>query len=273
MRICGGVGSGAGTLQTLQIVRLDPPSDSAQRAITLVAEHGRWEHDRQHYFDGEVEPCINGRTIETRPARAALVELADLTAHPTAPPPPARGLRVGGERKRRWETWLVVEIRDADLGDVQVLTDLANQYIDTRTMEWTERRHTVESRTAWLHDRIAGGWPVLVAEVDGAVVGMAAYGDFRDSTVREGYRFVVENSVHVFEAMHGRGVGRALMETLIERARRAGKHVMVAAIDHETPESVAFHQRLGFVEVGRLPEIGFKFGRRLDLILMQRMLA
>jgi len=165
-----------------------------------------------------------------------------------------------------------IEIRDARPTDVEAITDLYNQYIDTRTIEWTERRHTVAGREAWLAAKQDGGWPVLVAELDGDVVGVATYGDFRDSTAREGYRFVVEHSIHVAERVHGRGVGTALMRRLIERARSSGLHAMIGGIDGENPGSIEFHRRLGFVEVARMPEIGYKFDRWLTLVFVQLML-
>ena len=118
----------------------------------------------------------------------------------------------------------------------------------------------------------ASGRPALVAVDDGAVVGWAGYGDFRDSTRWPGNRFTVEHSIHVQEASWRSGVGRALMESLVDRARHDGKHVMVAGIDSANRQSIRFHEALGFVEVARMPEIGEKFGRWLDLILMQRTL-
>jgi L-amino acid N-acyltransferase YncA len=163
-------------------------------------------------------------------------------------------------------------IRDAHERDVEAITALYNQYIATRTIEWTERPHTIEGRKRWLAAKREGRWPVLVAERDGEVIGVATYGDFRDSTEREGYRFVVEHSVHVAEQAHGQGCGRALMEALVEQARDAGLHVMVGAIDGENPGSLKFHERLGFVEVARMPEVGYKFDRWLTLILVQRVL-
>ena len=87
-----------------------------------------------------------------------------------------------------------------------------------------------------------------------------------------GYRHTVEHSIHVRQDCWGRGIGRALVDALVERARAQGKHVMIAGIDAENVGSIRFHERLGFFEVARLPEIGEKFGRRLDLVLMQRML-
>ena len=165
-----------------------------------------------------------------------------------------------------------MDIRNANSDDLDAITHIYNQYIATRTIEWTERHHTIEGRKAWLGAKRDAGLPVLVAEIEGDVVGVGTYGDFRDSTAREGYRFTVEHSVHVAETAQGRGVGRALVLALIERARIDGLHAMIGAIDAENPESVAFHEQLGFVEVGRLPEIGSKFGRWLDLVLVQKLL-
>lgn len=164
---------------------------------------------------------------------------------------------------------MTIRIRDARPGDADELTTIANQYIHSRTTEWTERPHRVDERRAWIESQAAKGWPVLVAIDEDRVVGTASYSDFRDSSRREGYRFVVENSVHILDGEQGRGIGRRLMEELIDRARSDGKRTMVAAIDGETDGSIEFHRRLGFVHVGHLPAIGEKFGRPLDLVLMQ----
>jgi L-amino acid N-acyltransferase len=162
-----------------------------------------------------------------------------------------------------------MRIRDAGAGDVEAITALTNALITTTTYEWREEPFTVEDRRAWLAAKAAAGMPVLVADA-GDVVGWAGYGDFRDTGRWPGYRFTVEHTVHVREDQWGRGVGRRLMEALIERARAGGKRVMVAAIDASNVDSVRFHQRIGFAEVGRLPGVGEKFGRRLDLVLMHR---
>ena len=163
-------------------------------------------------------------------------------------------------------------VRGAARGDVEAITAIANQLLATTTHEWTETPHTVEERRRWLTSQHAVGWPVLVAQRHGEVVGWASYGDFRDSTRWPGYRGTVEHSIHVRSDQWGSGVGRALMTALVERARATGKHVMVGAIDAANLRSIRFHERLGFSEVGRLPGIGEKFGRRLDLVLMHRVL-
>jgi phosphinothricin acetyltransferase len=104
------------------------------------------------------------------------------------------------------------------------------------------------------------------------VVGFAAYEHFRGDGKWPGYRGTVEQTIHVRESHWGRGVGRALIEGLVERAQAAGLHVIVAAIDGDNEASIRFHERLGFVEVARMPQTGQKFGRWLDLVLMQRVI-
>jgi L-amino acid N-acyltransferase len=166
----------------------------------------------------------------------------------------------------------MLTVRDATAGDLPEITAIYNALLETTTHEWTEALHAVSERAEWLAEQNAAGRPALVAVDEGEVVGWAAYGDFRDSVRWPGYRHTVEHSIHVREDCWGRGVGRALMRELVERARRDGKHVMVAGIDGSNTRSIRFHERLGFFEVARMPEIGEKFGHRLDLVLMQLML-
>ena len=162
----------------------------------------------------------------------------------------------------------MVSIREADGRDVPAITAIQNALLTTTTYEWTETPYSEPERQAWLERQQAAGHPVLVA-VDGEVVGWAAYGDFRDSGKWPGYLPTVEHTVHVRGDQWGRGVGRRLVEALVERARVAGKRVMVGGIDSTNLDSIRFHERLGFVEVARMPGIGEKFGRRLDLVLVQ----
>jgi phosphinothricin acetyltransferase len=163
-------------------------------------------------------------------------------------------------------------VRDATLADMPALRDLYNAFIPTATHAWTETLQTLEEREAWFAQQRERGHPVIVADDDGSVVGFTAYGDFRGEGKWPGYRFTVEHTIHVDEACWGRGVGRQLLEVLIERARASGVHVMVAAIDGDNRESIAFHQRLGFTIVARMPEVGRKFDHWLELVLMQRII-
>ncbi len=163
-------------------------------------------------------------------------------------------------------------VRAAEVDDLAAIVEIYNASILT-TATWSERAQTLEERRVWFDARTANGDPVCVAVLGGVVVGFAAYGDFRNNGLWPGYRFTVENTVHVRDGWHGRGLGRELMLTVIDHAVAAGKHAMIAAVDGENAGSIAFHERLGFVEVGRLPAVGWKFDRWLDLVLLHRTLG
>jgi len=124
-------------------------------------------------------------------------------------------------------------------------------------------------RLAWMSARRALGYPVLVATAGTAVVGYGTFGDFR---AWPGYRYTVEHSVYIHAGHRGRGHGRVLIDELISAAAALGKHVLIAGIDGGNSASIRLHARAGFVEVARMPEVGRKFGRWLDLVFMQRIL-
>lgn len=163
-------------------------------------------------------------------------------------------------------------IRDATHADMGPVCDLYNVLIPTTTIAWTETLQTLDERLAWFALQEQRSNPVLVADADGAVVGFASFGSFRGDGRWPGYRFTVEHTIHVAESYWHAGVGRALLEALIERARVAGFHVMVGGIDADNAPSLRFHERMGFVEVARMPQVGRKFDRWLDLVLVQLIL-
>jgi putative acetyltransferase len=158
-----------------------------------------------------------------------------------------------------------VIVRPATTTDVVVIASLLNALVASTTIEWTDAPQTMNTVLKWLDEHETE----LVADEDGEVVGVAAYGWFRDVVKRPGYRFTVENTIHVREGSWRLGVGHSLMRALIEDARSRGMHTMVAAVDGANEASIRFHQRLGFVEVARMRELGAKFGRWLDLVLLQ----
>jgi phosphinothricin acetyltransferase len=162
-----------------------------------------------------------------------------------------------------------LHVRDATAADLPAVRDLYNALISTTTVAWTEEPESLPHREAWFREQQRRGFPVVVAERDGAVVGYAAYADFRGEGKWPGYRHTVEHSIHVRREDWGLGVGRALLGELMTRARRDGIHVMVAAVDGDNVDSIRFHERLGFTVVGRLPQVGRKFDRWLDLVLLQ----
>ena len=163
-----------------------------------------------------------------------------------------------------------VVVRDATAADAAAICAVYNHAVRETTAIWNDAEVDAANRAAWLVERQGVGLPVIVAERDGTVVGYATYGPFRP---HDGYRFTVENSVYVAQAARGGGVGRALMAALVERARTAGLHVMVAGIEAENAASIRLHAALGFLEAGRLPQVGTKFGRWLDLLFMQLQLG
>jgi L-amino acid N-acyltransferase len=169
-----------------------------------------------------------------------------------------------------WRARRDVQIRDAVEHDFAAITAIYNEVLTHSTAIYNDRPATREERIGWANARRERGYPVLVAEEDAQVVGFATFGDFRSWP---GYRFTVECTVHIHSEWRGRGVGSALLNELIARANAAGKHSIMAAVDSENKASLRFLERLGFVRVGHLPEVGFKFGRFLDLVLLQYRLA
>lgn len=160
-------------------------------------------------------------------------------------------------------------IRDATEADLAAIRDIYNDAVEHTTAIWNEQLIDVENRRAWMELRRARGFPVLVAELDGKVAGYASYGDWR---AFDGYRHTVEHSVYVHKDARGAGIGKALMEALIGRAREGRVHVMIAAIEAGNTASIRLHERMGFRLVGIHREVGTKFGRWLDLAMMELML-
>ena len=163
----------------------------------------------------------------------------------------------------------MIEVRDASADDLPAILAIYNDVIATTTAVYRDDPATLDDRQAWWEARVAQGYPVLVADDGGAILGFASFGDFR---AWPGYRFTVEHTVHVRSDCRGQGVGHELMIALLARGRVLRKHVMMAGVDAENMGSIRFHERLGFERVGHLREVGFKFGRRLDLVFMQKIL-
>jgi L-amino acid N-acyltransferase len=159
-----------------------------------------------------------------------------------------------------------VEIARATDDDLEGITAIYNDVIATSTAVFSTTPVTVEERGAWLAERRARGFPVLVARDCGAVLGFGSFGDFRPWP---GYRTTVEHTVHVAADARRRGAGTRLVAALIEEARALGMHAMIAGVVSTNEASLALHRRLGFVEVGRLPEIARKFDTWLELVLLQ----
>ncbi|KAF1045467.1 MAG: L-amino acid N-acyltransferase MnaT [Herbaspirillum frisingense] len=159
-----------------------------------------------------------------------------------------------------------MQIREADKADIPGVTVIYNDAVANTTAIWNETEVDEQNRQDWLAARRQSGYPVLVAVEGDTVLGYASFGDWR---AFDGYRHTVEHSVYVHKDHRGKGIGDALMQALIAKARAIGKHVMVAGIDASNNGSIRLHEKLGFDHVGHLKQVGTKFGKWLDLAFLQ----
>ncbi|ODT07253.1 MAG: GNAT family N-acetyltransferase [Kaistia sp. SCN 65-12] len=160
-------------------------------------------------------------------------------------------------------------IRAATEADIPAILAIYNDAVINTAAIWNDDVVDLDNRLAWFAARQGQGYPVLVAVEGDSVLGYASYGDFR---AFQGYRFTVENSIYVASDARGKGAGTALLGALVGHAAGNGKHVMVAGIEAGNEVSIRLHARHGFVETARMPGLGFKFGRYLDLVFMQKTL-
>lgn len=156
-------------------------------------------------------------------------------------------------------------IRTAMESDLAAINEIYNYYVPRSTCTYQEEAETMDDRLRWF--RFHGEkHPVTVALENDQVVGWGSLSPFHK---RSAYRFTVENSVYVHHEHHRRGIGSLLLEDLIGRGRRLEHRVIIAIIDAEQAASVAMHAKFHFEKVGHFHQIGFKFGRRLDVVYME----
>jgi phosphinothricin acetyltransferase len=164
-----------------------------------------------------------------------------------------------------------IPLRPAELRDVPAITRIYEHAVRHGTASFEIEppdEAEIKRRLTALHD---GRFPYLVAEIDGAVAGYAYAGPYR---ARPAYRFTVEDSIYIDPTMHRRGIGRALLVRLLVEAEKEGFRQMIAVIgDSNQAPSIALHEALGFRMVGTFEAVGYKFGRWLDSVLMQKALG
>lgn len=160
-------------------------------------------------------------------------------------------------------------IRPAKSGDLDKILEIVNRSILHTTANYNYDIQTLEIQTKWFEDKKTKNMPVVVADLDGEVVGFGSYGQFREKI---GYQYTVEHSVYVVDNVIGKGIGTKLLTELIRLAKEQGFHVMIGAIDGDNKGSIAFHEKFGFTAIGTIREVGYKFDHWLDLVFMQLIL-
>jgi L-amino acid N-acyltransferase len=144
-----------------------------------------------------------------------------------------------------------------------------NHAVAHTTAIWNDVLVDLDNRRTWWRGRVDAGFPVLVAVDGDQVLGYASYGPFR---AFDGYRQTVEHSVYVADWARRRGAATALLGDVLIHAKRANMHVLLGGIAADNEPSLKLHKKLGFTETARMPEVGQKFGRWLDLVFMQKIL-
>ncbi len=160
-------------------------------------------------------------------------------------------------------------IRPACAADAPALAAILNHWILHTSVTFNPVPKTPEDILATIADKAAAGHAFLVAEDAGHIIGQAAYGQFRGGA---GYRTCMEHSISLLPGTPRKGLGRALLTAIEDHARTAGAHQMIAGVSGENPDGQAFHTRMGYRPIATIPEAGFKFGRYIDLVLMQKFL-
>jgi len=147
------------------------------------------------------------------------------------------------------------------------ILEIFNEAILNSTALYVYEARTLQNMVDWFEAKRTGGFPVIgIESSSGTLMGFGSYGPFR---AYPAYKYTVEHSVYVHKDYRGSGLGRMLMQALIAAARQSDLHAMIGAIDAANSGSIALHERLGFKPVGTLPQVGFKFGRWLDLAFYQ----
>ena len=159
-----------------------------------------------------------------------------------------------------------VTTRPATMIDLPEILNIVNHAILHTTSNYHYEIQTIESQTAWFSLKTAHDFPVIVASVNDCVVGFASYGTFREKI---GYQHTVEHSVYVHHEFQAKGIGKILLQEMIDIAKMKKIHVMIGCIDADNTSSIAFHHKFGFKTTGILPQVAFKFDRWLDLVIVQ----
>jgi len=152
----------------------------------------------------------------------------------------------------------------------EAIREILNEAILNSTALYDYEPRSPEKMIEWFKAKEIGGHPIVGAfDENNSLLGFASYGAFRNWPA---YKYTVEHSIYIHQKFRGRGIGSALMQRLIDEARRQQYHVMVGGIDVANHASIVLHEKLDFYHAGTIKQAGFKFGRWLDLAFYQRVL-
>lgn len=160
-------------------------------------------------------------------------------------------------------------IRPARASDAAAIAAFWNPFIRDTAVTFNPVEKSPDDIAAMIRDRQSAGHGLFVAVHQGLIAGFASYAQFRGGA---GYARTMEHTIILSPAAQGTGLGRALMTALEDHARAAGIHSLIAGVSAENPAGRAFHAAIGYSEIAIVPQVGFKFGRWMDLILMQKIL-
>ena len=160
----------------------------------------------------------------------------------------------------------VLTIRQATLGDLGAITEIYNEAILKTVATFDTEPKTLEEQEVWFENH-GSRYPILIAEWDDVVVGWASLSRWSD---RCAYSGTAENSLYVREEYQGRDIGKRLLEAILQEGQRAGLHTVIARVVEGSDVSLHLHESAGFEHIGVMKEVGLKFGRILDVHLMQK---
>jgi L-amino acid N-acyltransferase len=163
----------------------------------------------------------------------------------------------------------MIQIRHATEKDLEPMLAIYNDIIVNTTAVYDYKPHTLDMRREWFRTKQNQGFPVFVAEENGKLAGFSSIGPFRAWAA---YKYSVENSIYVAADQRGKGIGKMLMIPLVKAAEELQMHTIIAGIDASNEASKALHRQFGFEEVAHFKQVGYKFGRWLDLTFMQLLL-
>jgi phosphinothricin acetyltransferase len=166
------------------------------------------------------------------------------------------------------DSGIIISLHPAVEPDLIAINEIYNYYVLNSTATYQEQPEALCDRYQWFHNHDER-YPVLVAEHSGEVVGWGSISRYHERTA---YRYTVENSIYVHHNWHRRGIGSLLLQDIIRRSKNLGYRAIIGAIDSDQTRSIRLHAKFNFQHVGRLQNVGMKFGRWLDVIYMELLL-